>query len=58
MKRENYLIKHLMFKIIPTDKGYQIEINGRRLEDIFEKREWADRRLDLILRLFYGQKKT
>ena len=47
-----------MFKIIPINKGYQIEINGRRLEDVFERREWADRRLDLILRLFYGQEKT
>ena len=45
-----------MFKIIPTDKGYQIEINGRRLDDVFEKREWAIKRLELIKVLFYDQR--
>ena len=45
-----------MFKIIPTDKGYQIEINGKRLQDVFEKREWAVKRLELIKVLFYETK--
>jgi len=46
-----------MFKIIPTDKGYQIEINGRRLDDVFERREWAVKRLELIKVLFYQEKR-
>lgn len=45
-----------MFKIIPINKGYQIEINGRRLDDVFERREWAVKRLELIKVLFYEPK--
>ena len=44
-----------MFKIIPTDKGYKIEIIGRRLDDVFERREWAVKRLELIKVLFYQE---
>ena len=45
-----------MFKIIPINKGYQIEINGKRLDDIFERRDWAVKRLELIKVLFYDKR--